>query len=196
MTTFTINNDNNIAALSGKPAPAVSAESFTSEKELARITADWPASRLVDTWNSFAGVTPFDGLKPVRRFTDRKAAVSRIWMAIQRVTADNAPHAADRAPDKGHANKAAAKGKRRENARTGAILAREGSKKATVLALIGRKEGASLGELMRATGWQAHSIRGFLSGALGKKMGLKIGSQKQEHSDRTYRLIRSPGVSS
>ncbi len=39
-------------------------------------------SRLIDTWNSFAGVAPFDDLKPVKKFTDRKAAVSRIWKAV------------------------------------------------------------------------------------------------------------------
>lgn len=67
---------------------------------------------------------------------------------------------------------------------------REGSKTAKVLALLGRKEGATLIQLMKATGWQAHSVRGFLSGALGKKMGLKIGSQKQEDGDRTYTLAK------
>ena len=65
---------------------------------------------------------------------------------------------------------------------------REGSKKAKVLVLLRRKEGATLAHLMKATGWQAHSVRGFLSGALGKKMGLKIDSQKQEDDERTYRL--------
>ena len=65
---------------------------------------------------------------------------------------------------------------------------REGSKKAKVLALLGRKEGATLAQLMKATGWQAHSVRGFLSGALGKKMRLKVESTKSEAGDRVYRL--------
>jgi Protein of unknown function (DUF3489) len=67
---------------------------------------------------------------------------------------------------------------------------REGSKTAKVLALLGRKEGATLAQLMKATGWQAHSVRGFLSGALGKKMALKIESQKQEDGERTYKLAK------
>src|SRR5512133_1049276 len=63
---------------------------------------------------------------------------------------------------------------------------REGSKKAKILALLGRKEGATLAQLMKATGWQAHSVRGFLSGALGKKMRLKIESTKSDAADRIY----------
>jgi hypothetical protein len=47
---------------------------------------------------------------------------------------------------------------------------REFSKKAIVLELLRRPKGATLAELMAATGWQAHSIRGFISGTLGKKM--------------------------
>ena len=65
---------------------------------------------------------------------------------------------------------------------------REGSKTAKVLALLGRKEGATLAQLMKATGWQAHSVRGFLSGALGKKMRLKIESTKSDAGDRVYSL--------
>jgi hypothetical protein len=63
-----------------------------------------------------------------------------------------------------------------------------GSKKAKVLTLLGRKEGATLAQLMKATGWQAHSVRGFLSGALGKKMRLKVESTKSDAGDRVYRL--------
>ena len=51
---------------------------------------------------------------------------------------------------------------------------RQGSKTAKVLELVKRSGGATLKHIMKATGWQAHSVRGFLSGALGKKMGLKI----------------------
>jgi hypothetical protein len=67
---------------------------------------------------------------------------------------------------------------------------RQDSKKAKVLGLLGRKEGATLAQMMKATGWQAHSVRGFLSGALGKKMGLKIESQKRENGDRIYLLTK------
>ena len=60
------------------------------------------------------------------------------------------------------------------------------SKGAKILALIGRPKGASLAEIRKATGWQAHSVRGFLSTAA-KKYGLKIESTKTAAGDRVYR---------
>jgi hypothetical protein len=65
---------------------------------------------------------------------------------------------------------------------------RSGSKKAKVLALLKRPGGASLQQLQKATGWQAHSVRGFLSGALKKKMGLRVHSVKQSDGTRSYIL--------
>lgn len=65
---------------------------------------------------------------------------------------------------------------------------REGSKTATVLALIQRAKGATLAEIMEATSWQAHSVRGFISGTLGKKMGLNVESAKREDGVRVYSL--------
>lgn len=64
--------------------------------------------------------------------------------------------------------------------------ARQGSKAAKVLGLLKRSGGATLNEIRKATGWQAHSVRGFLSGALGKRMGLKVTSTKLEGKDRRY----------
>ena len=64
--------------------------------------------------------------------------------------------------------------------------ARQGSKTAKVLDLLRRSGGATGKELMKATGWQAHSVRGFLSGALGKKMGLTVTSTKAEGEERRY----------
>ena len=66
--------------------------------------------------------------------------------------------------------------------------ARDGSKAAAVLDLLKRSDGASLPELMKATGWQAHSVRGFLSGTVGKKLGLAVVSTKVEDGERTYSI--------
>ena len=67
-----------------------------------------------------------------------------------------------------------------------ATAARDGSKAAKVLELLRRPDGATLKGLMKATGWQAHSVRGFLSGTVGKKMGLTVASSKGEDGERTY----------
>ena len=63
---------------------------------------------------------------------------------------------------------------------------RQATKTAQVVDLLRRSGGASLKELMKATGWQAHSVRGFLSGALGKKMGLTVTSTKAADEERRY----------
>jgi hypothetical protein len=62
----------------------------------------------------------------------------------------------------------------------------EGSKTETILALLKRPGGASLKDIMKATSWQAHSVRGFISGTLGKKMGLAVTSAKGEDGERSY----------
>ena len=61
-----------------------------------------------------------------------------------------------------------------------------GSKAAKVLGLLRRPDGASLKELMKATGWLAHSVRGFLSGTIAKTMKLKLVSAKSEDAERRY----------
>ena len=63
---------------------------------------------------------------------------------------------------------------------------RQGSKTAKVLTLLQQSGGVTLKRLMKATGWQPHSVRGFLSGTLGKKMGLRIESRKTHDGERLY----------
>jgi hypothetical protein len=58
------------------------------------------------------------------------------------------------------------------------------------VAIVKRSGGATLKHIMKATGWQAHSVRGFLSGTLGKKMGLKIESSKTNDGERVYSLAK------
>ena len=64
--------------------------------------------------------------------------------------------------------------------------ARDGSKAAKILDLLKRPGGATSKELQKASGWQPHSVRGFLSGTIGKKMGLTVVSTKGEDGERTY----------
>jgi len=65
---------------------------------------------------------------------------------------------------------------------------RSRAKTAKVLRLLARPNGASLAELTKATGWQTHSVRGFLSGAIKRKMCLKLASLKRADGLRAYHL--------
>lgn len=69
-----------------------------------------------------------------------------------------------------------------------ATAPRAESKGAKVLDLIRRPKGATLAELAKLTGWQNHSIRGYLSGTVGKKMGLAVESTKREDGERVYSI--------
>jgi len=187
MRLFAIDKDDTITAFPAAEQIPEDQEHFASEKELAKLATNWPGDRLVQIWNSFAGVAGFGAdLKPVKKFTNRKSAVARIWKAIQRLdappeTAPAAPQAADVAPKGKRSRKAA-------RAKDAAPTAREGSKKAIVIDLLKRAKGATLKDIMKATDWQAHSVRGFISGSLVKKMGFKVESTKQDDGDRTYHI--------
>ena len=180
MTTFTLDTDNSITAHDAPPAAQDNMVAFATEKEMTKLSADWPITRFVEVWNAFAGAPPFGDLKPVKKFTDRKTAVARIWKAIQALTPAPAQQVAPVAPKKAKARKGA-------TAKDTPPTTREGSKKSIVLELIRRPDGASLKEIADATQWQAHSIRGFISGSLGKKMGLAVESFKRADGERAYR---------
>lgn len=79
--------------------------------------------------------------------------------------------------------KAAPKKKAPRSARNDA---REGSKTATILEMLKRPGGVTAKELLKATNWQPHSLRGFLSGTVGKKMGLTVTSTKGEDGEWSY----------
>jgi hypothetical protein len=62
------------------------------------------------------------------------------------------------------------------------------TKQQTCLDLLSRQEGATIEELQAATGWQQHSVRGFLAGAVKKKLGLALLSEKPDARPRRYRI--------
>jgi hypothetical protein len=65
---------------------------------------------------------------------------------------------------------------------------KQATKAERTLALLRRSQGATIAELTKSTGWQAHSIRGFLSGTLRKKMKLKVKSERPEGKERRYKV--------
>jgi len=169
MKTFTIDKENNMTVFaSPEEAAAVTAtpfDSFASEQELAELATGWPADRLVAIWNSLPGITP------VKKFKDRKTAISRIWTRIQSLSESAEPksepaakpkaerkakggaRAAKGVPAKGKATKkdtatkAAPKGKKTTTPKE-AAGPREGSKMAQVIALMQRKSGVTITEVM------------------------------------------------
>lgn len=65
---------------------------------------------------------------------------------------------------------------------------RENSKQAQMIELLKRPDGATLNQLVEVTGWQAHTVRGAMAGALKKKLSLNIVSEKTDGQERKYRI--------
>ncbi len=77
---------------------------------------------------------------------------------------------------------------RKPSAGRGAPKVKIGTKQALLINLLKRKTGATIDEAVEATGWQAHSVRGAISGTLKKKLGLDVTSEKVEGRGRVYRI--------
>jgi Protein of unknown function (DUF3489) len=167
MSVFAIDsNDKIIILASADEAQSGIVDRFQSARQFQTLTQGWSGSRLVGIWNQLPG------RKPVNTFTDRKTAVARIWNAIQ--TLDSAA--------------CSSKSDDMKSLRAQAGTLRERSTKtARIIALLEQPAGCSLQSLMRATGWQAHSVRGFLSGQLRKKLGLRVKSFQRD-GERVYAL--------
>ena len=146
----------------------------------------------------------------MKSFKSAKTATAKIWDRIQ--TLGEAPKpkaepagkpkakgkakvgapAATGAPAKGKSTKKAAPAKKAPKAKKGAKAAesagpREGSKTAQVVEMLKRKGGATLEEIMTTMGWQKHTVRGFMAGAM-KKAGYVVESFKPDGGERTYRI--------
>ena len=163
MPTFTIDDENRIRALGPDEAKEITDMlRFNSEREFAELAKQWPATRLVEIWDGITGVTP------VRKFMSRSIAVERIWQAIRNLTPAGAEPKPKETPRKAQAAKEAAGGER--------------SKKDTLIALLSNGAEATIDQLVTASGWQKHSIRGFLSGTLKKQMGLEVISARNSEA--------------
>ena len=100
------------------------------------------------------------------------------------IRANSAPTGATDAPIEGPEPETPAEPDAAPKART----PREGTKQATLIAMLRAPEGATIEEIMAATGWQSHTVRGAMAGALKKKLGLEVTSEKVETRGRVYKL--------
>jgi hypothetical protein len=118
-----------------------------------------PMARLVAIWNALPGK------KRISKFKSRDVALRRLWAAFEQL----APR--DQINRRPRAEKPA----------------RADSKQAQMMALLRRPNGATIDEMAEAIGWQHHSVRGVISGALKKRLGLTITSTKEDRG-RVYRI--------
>src|SRR3954452_9283298 len=136
---------------------------FATVEELAHVVCGWPLQRLATVWNNLPGV------RPLSRFENRAVAVQRIWRALSREQQF---------------------GREQQPVRHRRLRK---TKAQTVLRLLEQPEGATLKQLMKATQWQAHSVRGFLSAKVAKQLGLPLVSTKRD-GERVYRVTETPVV--
>ena len=120
-------------------------------------------------------------------------AVTRIWKAIQPLAGKGHPSEPEAKPKKlakGAKSAKKAKAAKKEAAATkGGDPDARRNKKAEVIAMMKRAKGVTLAQIREATGWQAHTVRGFVS-LLGSKSGEKIESSRSAADERTYRIAK------
>jgi hypothetical protein len=102
------------------------------------------------------------GMTAISKFKDRKTAAQRLWTAFTRLPVEPEPV-------------------------TGSADLPARSKQAQVIGLLRRPQGATVDEVAAVMGWQQHTVRGLISGALKKKLGLQVISEKIERG-RLYRI--------
>jgi Protein of unknown function (DUF3489) len=104
------------------------------------------------------------GIEKRSKVGDRKALIDQLWSAIEALP-DPEPQSD----------------------------AKRSSKQSEVIAMLQRPEGATVDEVVTATGWQRHTVRGVFSGTLKKKLGLTLTSAKEERG-RVYRISEPAGA--
>jgi hypothetical protein len=130
-------------------------------REAEKFTSEKELSKLAAEWPTRRLVEIWNGMPGVRRiakFRDRKTAVRRVWNKAQELRPVQA-----------------------------FPPVRDGTKAARVISLLREPSGATIKAIMAMTGWQSHSVRGFISAQLTKKLGLRVQSFTRD-GERVYRI--------
>jgi hypothetical protein len=120
-----------------------------------------------------------------------KTAFAALGIDTQETPAeDETESAPNDTEDAGEEPKAQRKAKSRAS-RTAALRSRADSKQAQLIAMLRRTKGATINEIVNALDWQPHTVRGAIAGALKKRLGLDVTSEKDEKRGRIYRIANA-----
>ena len=157
---FHLTSDGVVAQITPEDRDHDNRQVITGRDEWEAMAGQWPLKRLVAIWNALPGVIP------VEKFTSRPIALERIWRALEH-------------PEEAPRKAAEKRGKSK-------LHFRDGSKAAQAYALLCRAEGVTVGELQALTGWQRHTVRGFLSASV-RKQGSRVRSFPRA-GERVYQV--------
>ncbi len=142
-----------------------------------------PATRIVTAWREGE-----DGRRMMLAITG--AGLRAIGVEADEKTGKQSP--STKPPPKQRRRRAQPKPSgSKPNGRTSPPTVRPGTKQALLIDLLKRKKGATIEEIIAVTGWQAHSVRGAISGALKKKLGLAVTSERVGDRGRVYQIAGS-----
>jgi len=187
-----INEDMNVEA-SSKPFDAEAEPGvvgFETKRQMQAALANWPTGKLIQLWNSFAGVVPFADLKPVKKFETRGKALARLWNAFEALAtgkrlADDEPAGAPVEKPKKEKREAKLKAAAKPKTSPKPAAAKKESKREKAMKILARKGGCTLDQLMKETDSSRGTAANLINYA--KKHG-DVTVTKQEDGTRVYAL--------